>query len=121
MYSDPLMRSSAAFALGELTHLITREQLYEQWKHNRTEVKSFLAELQESVPMLVRLLKDPEPSVRRHAVIALGKMRDRAALLPLIDSVDPRQEDFSFVQDVAQAIRLIGSHRLVREVLEKFS
>ena len=39
--------------------------------------------------MLVAALRDPEPMVRRQAVIALGKIKDKSAVLPMIDMLDP--------------------------------
>ena len=85
MHSNPLMRSSAAFAIGELTKLSKRDVLMDDWKKLSPDVKQFLAELQETVPMLVSLLKDSDLSVKRQAIIALGKIKDRSAVLPILN------------------------------------
>jgi class 3 adenylate cyclase/HEAT repeat protein len=121
MHSDPLMRSSAAFAIGELTVIAEQDHLLAQWKVRGSGVKVFLAELQECVPMLVALLRDPEPMVRRQAVIALGKIRDKSAVLPIIDMLDPERGSRDLIQDISQALRSIGSHKLVREVIARLS
>lgn len=119
MHSDPLMRSSAAFAIGELTALAQRDQILEAWKTRPHGVRLFLAELQECVPMLVTLLKDGEPMVKRQAIIALGKVKDRSAVLPILDAIDLSADSKEMIRDVAGALRAIGSHKLVREVLAR--
>lgn len=119
MHSDPLMRSSAAFAIGELTVLAERKHLIEEWKTRGIEIKSFLGELQESVPMLVSLLKDSEPMVKRQAIIALGKIKDRSAVLALINNVDLDRDSQEMIDEIAEALRAIGSHKLVREVISR--
>ncbi|MGE0614056.1 MAG: adenylate/guanylate cyclase domain-containing protein [Bacteriovoracia bacterium] len=121
MHSDPLMRSSAAFAIGELTLLAQRQQLLEEWKAKGDQVKVFLGELQECVPMLVSLLKDREPMVKRQAIVALGKIKDKSAVLPIIDNIDLEHDSKELIRDVGQALRSIGSHKLVREILEKLT
>lgn len=122
MHSDPLMRSSAAFAIGELTLIAAQKQLADRWKEDPQQVRMFLAEIQECVPMLVSLLKDSSSMVKRQAVIALGKIRDKSAVLPIIDMIDPRSADAKeLIQDVSQALNSIGSHGLVREVVAKLS
>ena len=123
LHSDSLMRSSAAFALGELTAIGGREarELLSTWRARPRDVKIFLAELQECVPMLVACLRDPEPVVRRQAVIALGKIKDRSAVLPMIDLLDPGKGGQELLRDVSEALRSIGSHKLVREVIAKLS
>ena len=119
MHSDHLMRSSAAFAIGELTLIASQDAVLERWKRDPRGVKMVLGELQECVPMLVSLLKDPEPIVQRQAVVALGKIRDRSSVLPLIDML---QGDYKeLVRDISSALRAIGSHRLVRDVISKLS
>lgn len=121
MHSDPLMRSSAAFAIGELTLLAEKDDLLEAWKRKESSMKLFLGELQECVPMLVSLLKDPEPMVKRQSIIALGKIRDKSAVLPIIDNIDFEKDSEEIIRDVSQALRAIGSHKLVREVLDRFT
>jgi HEAT repeat protein len=121
MYSDPLMRSSAAFAIGELSMIAQKDQLVENWRRSAHGVKVFLGELQECVPMLVSLLKDPEPMVKRQAIIALGKIKDKSAVLPIIDNIDLERDSKELLRDVGQALRAIGSHKLVREILSKLS
>ena len=120
MHSDPLMRSSAAFATGELTQLARKDRLVQEWKRSPGGIKIFLAELQQSVPMLVSLLKDPVPAVKRQAVIALGKIKDKSAVLPIIDNIDFERDSGELMHDITEALRSIGSHKLVREVLQKF-
>ncbi len=119
--SDPLMRSSAAFALGELGVLSRQEAVMSQWKKHKSDIRKMLGEIQECVPMLVLLLRDPEPMVKRQAVIALGKMKDKTAVLPLIHAVDFDRDSKELIQDVGVALRNIGSHQLVRDLLEKIS
>jgi HEAT repeat protein len=121
MHSEPLMRSSAAFAIGELTLIAGQDLLAARWKTAAQEVKMFLAELQECVPMLVSLLKDPEPIVKRQAVIALGKIKDKSAVLPMIEMIHPDKDTAELVRDVTEALRSIGSHKLVRDVISKLS
>ncbi len=123
MHSDPLMRSSAAFAIGELTLIAAQEQLLEMLKADTRNVRVFMAELQECVPMLVSLLRDPDLMVKRQAVIALGKIKDKSAVLPIIEMIDPAnlQQSKDLVRDVSQALRSIGSHSLVREVIARLS
>lgn len=121
LHSDPAMRTSSAFAIGELTLIAAQEQLLDRWKTDPRAVKVFLAELQECVPMLVALLRDPDPMVRRQAVIALGKIKDKSAVLPMIEMVDPQNQSKELLRDVSQALRSIGSHQLVREVIHKLS
>jgi HEAT repeat protein len=121
LHSDPLMRSSAAFAIGELTIIAQKDKLLEELRLRGHEVKMFLAELQECVPMLVSLLKDGEPIVKRQAIIALGKIRDKSSVLPIIDTLDLERDNKELIQDIARSLRAIGSHKLVREVLDKLS
>ena len=121
LHSDPLMRSSAAFAIGELTIIAQKDKLLEELRMRGHEVKMFLAELQECVPMLVSLLKDGEPIVKRQAIIALGKIRDKSSVLPIIDTLDLERDNKELIQDIARSLRAIGSHKLVREVLDKLS
>ena len=120
MHSDPLMRSSAAFAIGELTLITDQESIFSDWKNADTKVKSFLGELQEAVPMLVMLLRDKDPRVKRQAVIALGKLKDKSAVLPLIDTIDLMTDSKQLIREVVAALREIGSHKLVRQVLNRF-
>lgn len=115
--SDHLMRASAAFALGELTVLATADGVANKIKNDPRYAKHFLGELQSCVSMLVSLLKDPEPIVKRQAIIALGKVKDKSAVLPLIDNVNLDTDSKELVYEVAEALRSIGSHRLVREVV----
>jgi len=77
----------------------------------------FLAELQECVPMLVSLLKDQELIVKRQSIIALGKIKDKSAVLPLINNINVDHDSREIILEVSNALRSIGSHRLVREVL----
>jgi class 3 adenylate cyclase len=126
MHSDYLMRSSAAFAIGELTLIASQDAVIDRWKSDPRGVKMVLGELQECVPMLVSLLRDPEPIVKRQAVVALGKIRDRSSVLPLIDMIQPGIEAHGIdskdlVRDISSALRAIGSHRLVRDVITKLS
>jgi class 3 adenylate cyclase len=121
MHSDPLMRSSAAFAIGELTLIAAHDTLGTRWGTDPRTVKVVLGEVQEAVSMLVALLKDADQMVRRQAVIALGKIRDRSAVLPMIDMIQPELDSKDLVRDITQALRAIGSHRLVREVISKLS
>lgn len=117
MQSDPWMRSSAAFAIGELTTVTDLNGLMEKLQRDPSKTREVLAELQECVPMLVALLRDPESAVRRQAVIALGKIRDKAAVLPLISLLDSQD----VAADILTALRSIGSHKLVRDLLSKLS
>jgi class 3 adenylate cyclase/HEAT repeat protein len=129
MHSDPLMRSSAAFAIGELTVIAgsqaSSDRLVQAWrdKPGAGGLKLFLAELQECVPMLVACLRDPETAVRRQAIIALGKIKDKSAVLPIIDLLDPAQPGANreLMADISQALGSIGSHKLVREVIARLS
>lgn len=122
MYSDPLMRSSAAFAIGELSGLAQKSRILEGLKSgNGRGMKVFLGELQECVPMLVALLRDPEPMVKRQAIIALGKIKDKSSVLPIIDTIDLEKDTREMLRDVSAALQAIGSHRLVREVLSQLS
>lgn len=122
LHSEALMRSSAAFVLGELTLLAESEKLLiEIKKQSYPEIRSLLAEIQESVPMLVALLRDPDPMVKRQAVIALGKIKDKSSVLAIIDTIDPKLDSKELVRDMVQALRSIGSHKMVREVLSRFT
>jgi class 3 adenylate cyclase/HEAT repeat protein len=121
MHSDPLMRSSAAFAIGELTVIAGQDQLVSYWKAQAPVLKLFLGELQECVPMLVACLRDPETAVRRQAIIALGKIKDKSAVLPIIDLLDPARGGKELLADISQALASIGSHKLVREVIARLS
>lgn len=121
MHSDPLMRSSAAFAIGELTLIAEKDYLVRQWRDQPQATKYFLAELQESVPMLVVLLKDPDLMVKRQAIVALGKIRDKSAVLPMIDLVDSTGGSAEIRNDILEALRSIGSHKLIRELIGKLS
>ncbi len=121
MHSDPLMRSSAAFALGELTLIAEKDKLLETWRDQPAGAKLFLGELQQCVPLLVSLLKDNESMVKRQAVIALGKIKDKSAVLPIIDNIDMEKDTHEMIQDITRALQSIGSHRLVREVISRLS
>ncbi len=121
MASDARMRSSAAFAIGELTLLAQRDNLVEVWKSHPQGLKAFLGELQECVPMLVSLLKDGDPSVKRQAVIALGKIRDKSSVLAILDNIDLTSDSKELLKDLAHALHSIGSHKLVREVVQRLS
>ena len=115
------MRSSAAFAIGELIGIAETDHELEHWKARSQTLKLFLAELQECVPMLVACLRDSDPRVRRQAVIALGKIKDKSAVLPMIDLLGTEHGNPELMEDVSQALRSIGSHRLVREVIARLS
>ena len=119
LHSDHLMRASAAFALGELTVMATAEDLAAKIKNDTRGARQFLGELQSCVSLLVSLLKDNEPIVKRQAIIALGKVKDKSAVLPLLDNVNLETDSKDMVQEVAEALRSIGSHRLVREVVSQ--
>lgn len=121
LHSNPLMRSSAAFAIGELTSLSRRDQLIEYWRNTGVELSRILAEIQETVPMLVALLKDPDEVVRRQSVIALSKIKDRSAILPIIECVRSSGQSQELKQDCIYALRSIGSHKLVSDVLDSLS
>ncbi len=119
LHSDHLMRSSAAFAIGELTLLAKKESFFEALQKEDSDAQAFMAELQECVPMLVFLLKDREISVRKQAIMALGKIRDRSAVLPLINAVQYDEHSKALVEDIANAVSQIGAHKLVRDLLER--
>lgn len=119
--SDYLMRASAAFALGELTVLASAEDLATKMKDNTKQAGHFLGELQSCVSLLVTLLKDPEPIVKRQSIVALGKIKDKSAVLPLLSNVNLETDSKETIHDVAEALRSIGSHRLVREVVRQLS
>jgi class 3 adenylate cyclase len=121
LHSDPFMRSSSAFVLGELTLIAHQEKILEEWKSRGQEIKTFLAELQECVPMLVSLLKDSDPMVKRQVIVALGKIKDKSTVLPLIDSIDLVKDKKELIHEVAQALHAIGAHQLVREVLSRLN
>jgi len=121
MHSDSGMRCSAAFAIGELTLLVQKDKIMERWKNQDPSVKLFLAELQECVPMLVALLKDKDTVVKRQAVIALGKIKDKSAVLPIIDSIDFENDSKELIKDIANSLRAIGSHKVIRDVLAKLT
>ena len=38
--------------------------------------------------MLVSMLKDSDVMVKRQAILALGKIKDKTAVLPIIDNID---------------------------------
>jgi HEAT repeat protein len=143
MHSDPLMRASGVWAMGELASALPTDAPWlfegllkptrtgatdaiqpevESWqKEQFSRLKPLLAALQASVPMLVGLLKDEDPRVKRQAISALGKIQDRSALLPLIDSVDFLRDSREVLLEVSQALRSIGAHRLVREVVDRLT
>ncbi|MBI3544140.1 MAG: HEAT repeat domain-containing protein [Deltaproteobacteria bacterium] len=119
LHSDHLNRASAAFAIGELTVLATADGIAGRIKNDSRTARHFLGELQSCVPLLVSLLKDPEPIVKRQAIIALGKIKDKSAVLPLLDNVNLESDSKEVMHEVAEALRSIGSHRLVREVVRQ--
>jgi HEAT repeat protein len=122
MHSEPLMRSSAAFAIGELTLIADISSLMETLHTAPARTRAFLAEMQQCVPMLVALLRDPDPMVKRQSVIALGKIRDRSAVLPMIEMIEaPGQGSRELSREILESLRSIGSHRLVREVLARLT
>ena len=121
LHSDPFMRASAAFALGELTILSAAEPISKRVKGDAAAAKQFLGELQGCVSLLVSLLKDNEPIVKRQAIVALGKIKDKSAVLPLLDNLSLETDSKELIHDVAEALRAIGSHRLVREVIRHLS
>lgn len=127
MAGDALLRSSAAFALGEVAQVGLGEVDLGVWKREENKDKPsgetlnlFLAELQECVPMLVLLLKDHDERVKKQAIVALGKMRDKTAILPLIEVLKFEKESSPLAKDILNALRKIGSHRMVRDLLEKW-
>jgi len=119
LHTDPLMRASAAFALGELTAMTTAESIAEKIRGDDRKARHFLGELQGCVPMLVSLLKDTDPMVKRQAIVALGKLKDKSAVLPLLDNISFETDNKELVREVADALRSIGSHRLVRDVVRQ--
>lgn len=121
LHSDNLMRASAAFALGELTVLASAEEISNRLKGDSKAAKQFLGELQGCVSLLVSLLKDHDLIVKRQAIIALGKVKDKSAVLPLLDNINLETDSKELVRDVSEALRAIGSHRLVREVVRQLS
>ncbi|MDR3607905.1 MAG: HEAT repeat domain-containing protein [Oligoflexia bacterium] len=120
MHSDAPMRSSAAFAIGELTLIADLDSVVSGLKDDAAKMRFYLAELQDCVPMLVSLLRDPDPIVRRQSVIALGKIKDKAAVLPMIEMLDGGSKD-SLAVDILNALRSIGSHRVIRDTLARLS
>jgi len=119
LHSDPLMRSSAAFAIGELTLLAHQDKLLDLWKKRGKDVNYFLGEIQASVPMLVALLRDPEAIVKRQALIGLGKIKDRSSVLPIIDMIELDKNSKDLIKEASQALWSIGSHKMIREVLNR--
>jgi class 3 adenylate cyclase/HEAT repeat protein len=140
--SNSLMRASGAWAVGELATSIPwdAEGLIESLLKKKMKadhaselevlpegapsvvrLKPLLAALQTSVPMLVSLLRDSDERVRRQAISALGKIQDRSALMPLIDSIDFEKDSRETLLEISQALRSIGAHRLVREVVERLT
>ncbi len=147
--SNPLMRASGAWAMGELAAALPMdspwliEGLFSQKRlesavlsesgsgdrlldpAERTRqfarFKPLLAALQASVPMLVALLKDSDERVRRQSISALGKIQDRSALMPLIESIDFQRDSRETLLEISQALRSIGAHRLVREVVDRLT
>ena len=79
----------------------------------------FLGEIQASVPMLVALLRDPEAIVKRQALIALGKIKDRSSVLPIIDMIEVGKDSKELIKEASQALWSIGSHKMIREVLNR--
>jgi class 3 adenylate cyclase len=118
MHSEPLMRSSAAFALGEITFIADLDGVVQKLKEDASRMRFYLAELQDCVPMLVSLLRDPDRIVRRQAVIALGKIKDKSAVLPLIELIEGESSEL-ISRDILEAFRSIGSHRVIRDTLSK--
>lgn len=116
--SDPLMRASAAFALGELTLISSPEKLVSHFKNDPERAKYVLAQIQSCVPLLISLLKDQSVIVRKQVIVALGKIKDRAAVLPLVDNLKINAGDESLTEETVEALRSIGSHRLVREFIQ---
>jgi class 3 adenylate cyclase len=123
MHSEALMRSSAAFALGEITLIADLDGVVAQLKSDAKSMRFYLAELQDCVPMLVSLLRDPDLTVRRQAVIALGKIKDKSAVLPMIELLDglPADSSSEMARDILGAFRSIGSHRIIRDVLARYA
>jgi class 3 adenylate cyclase len=143
LHSDPLMRASGVWALGELATALPQDASWmldgllkrnrgpgvedlqtEQEKQQRerlARVKPLLAALQGTVPLLVGLLRDEDPRVRRQAISALGKIQDRSALLPILQSIDFTRDSREILVEVSQALRSIGAHRLVRDVVDRLT
>jgi HEAT repeat protein len=93
LQSSPAKRRAAAFALGRLgvhalPHLSRLKQIAQQDPESsvRSAVATALGELgafsaSEIVPVLIAMMeKDKSPVVQRAAIMALGKLGDRAAL-----------------------------------------
>jgi HEAT repeat protein len=137
------MRASGVWALGELATALPQDASWmldgllkrnrgpgvedlqtEQEKQQRerlARVKPLLAALQGTVPLLVGLLRDEDPRVRRQAISALGKIQDRSALLPILQSIDFTRDSREILVEVSQALRSIGAHRLVRDVVDRLT
>jgi HEAT repeat protein len=119
MHSDPLMRSSAAFAIGELTLIAHKEKLIEDWRRKGKDINYLLGEIQASVSMLVALLRDPETIVKRQAIIALGKIKDKSTVLPILEMIEIKDGDKELLREASQALWSIGSHKMIREVINR--
>jgi HEAT repeat protein len=121
LHSDPLMRSSAAFAIGELPQVANKERIVEAFRKDERRFKWYLAQLQECVPLLVSLLRDSELMVKKQAVLALGKIRDRSAVLPILEAVQTQGEAKEYLRAASDALREIGAHRVIRDVVDRMS
>jgi class 3 adenylate cyclase/HEAT repeat protein len=124
MHSEAMMRSSAAFAIGELTLIADLEAVVAELRLNGARMRFYLAELQDCVPMLVSLLRDSDDRVRRQAIIALGKIKDKSSVLPMVELLELKEDGKAadpFTRDILEALRAIGSHKIIRETLAKLS
>jgi len=117
IHTDPRNRSSAAFAIGELARTSVLPDWGGEGEIKGDEVKYLLAELQECVPILIRLLDDRETSVKKQSLWALGQIKDRSAILPIIRNIDTSSEEL--IEDYIETVRNIGSHRSIQEYLER--
>ncbi len=106
------VRKYAILALGKIRDERVLDPLMQQLKNDefKDDAINALVELGEpSVPKLVAALKDKDENVRKSAVLALGRIKNSAAIDPLIEMLG--DNDWFTRLTAAAALESIGDER----------
>ncbi len=115
-------RLSAIEILAQSNHPAARKALVDALDHSLREVRSYaalaLSDYPQAVPGLIEALNDKDSSTRTGAAEALGKLKDKKAVAPLIETMF-NDLDNDVKETAANALRRFDSSEAT-EALQKY-